>query len=62
MKYFNIKNTIFYASLDPSAQPVTSRINFWLFEYDAPFERETHPLYNDTKISTFYLNLNWNYQ
>jgi len=21
--------------------------HFWLFEYDAPFERERNPLYND---------------
>jgi len=26
------------------------KAHFWLFEYDEPFERETHPLYNDTKI------------
>jgi len=24
--------------------------HFWLFEYDAPFERGRHPLYNDTTI------------
>jgi len=23
---------------------------FWLFEYDTPFERGRHPLYKDTKI------------
>ena len=29
----------------------TSRkLHFWLFEYDAPFERGIQPLYNDTKI------------
>jgi len=26
------------------------KMHFLLLEYDAPFERETHPLYNDTKI------------
>ena len=24
--------------------------HFWLFKYDVPFESESNPLYNDTKI------------
>jgi len=34
---------------DPSAQK-QSQIAFLAFEYDAPFERERNPLYNNIKF------------